>query len=185
VQQNSGVKKDLHAVTCTDWETCWAVGENVIVFTKDAGKTWEIRGGVGAEIVDFVNDNNGWIVKDEVLSRTNDGGVSWRVVADKTTNNGKYLGLFNSLKFVDSQNGWAGGDEKLGFSQDGGKSWRVTEIAGADIVGIVANDKRRALAVNRGDYNYCTEDGGRSWTECFPAEWNTNENKDPKVFKGR
>jgi photosystem II stability/assembly factor-like uncharacterized protein len=175
-QQNSGVTEILRAITCIEAKYCWIVGsDDVFLRTVDGGKNWQslqVLENASADVIDFVNPTHGWVADtaDDLLYRTTDGGKTWTKLVDGKMNNGAYDDLFSSIKFVNKKVGWAAGLDKAGYTDDGGKTWRVTEIGEGRLqyfVGIVSHNERSALAVNKGDWNYCTKDAGKSWKKCF------------------
>lgn len=176
-QQISNTTEDLDAITCIDNGHCWVLGrDGVFLRTADHGKNWQLLEGLeipSVDLIDFVNAKDGWVADraTDTLYRTRDGGSTWTKLVDGQMNKGVYDDLFDGIKFVNKRVGWAAGLDKVGRTDDGGKTWRVTKIGEEDdlqyFVGIVSPNERSALAVNKGEWNYCTEDAGKSWKKCF------------------
>lgn len=168
LQQPSGTTETLKAVTCTDTKNCWVLGNDQLLHTKNSGETWQTAAEIDGLALDFLDKKNGWVVADNFLYRTVDGGKSWkktRIEAD-----GNKTAFYNAINFIDKQTGWVSGYERVARTTDGGKTWKATKLEDANIVGIVAHDKKTILAVNQGEYNYCSNDAGKNWKKCFPYQ---------------
>lgn len=174
-QQISNSEEDLKAVTCVDSKDCWVLGRNeVFLKTVNAGNTWRQLNDKPGNDIEFIDSKIGWIVDDNLILRTNDGGRTWaESVIDKSAEKEKPFydnTYFSSIKFINKKVGWLAGNTKIAHTDDGGKTWNVIEIDDEDspnFVGIVSISEKVALAVNKGTYNYCTEDAGRTWSKCF------------------
>jgi len=171
VQQQSGTEDTLKAITCLDSKNCWILGDNVFLRTRDAGEKWSELEEVNADQLDFVNLNDGWASDYHHLYRTRDSGTTWTKLNEEEKANNDAADLFQSIEFINKKIGWAAGEGKVGYTSDGGKSWKITKIEDSNFVGIASADKKKATAVNRGRYNYCTSDMGKTWDQCGIAEW--------------
>lgn len=170
-RQESRTNANLRAITCVDSRSCWAVGiERTLLRTNNSGDTWEHLNNVGGDVVDFVSTSTGWVADGDNLFQTRDGGKSWKILVNDGGADYIYAGLFVHIKFINESVGWAAGDEKLGYTTDGGKTWSLTKISDGDFVAVVASDGDNALAVNRGEFNYCTTNAGKKWERCFPKK---------------
>ena len=129
----------LRGLYAIDENTIWVSGSGgTVLCSVDGGETWQVNKIPGAEENDF-RSIHAWDDKRAIVFgvagpdfgyRTNDGGESWDVVYQDTTQ-----GLFfNSLKFADEKNGLAVSDPINGKlfvlrTEDGGKNWeRATEL---------------------------------------------------------
>ncbi len=183
-KQDSGTTEDLTDIVCVDTDNCWVIGgqwvisEGILISTKDGGKTWEKLDDISGRMIEFISLRHGWIVDSNLIYRTVDGGKSWsKTIIDPVVDkNGDFLkedwGSVNytTLKFLTTEVGWVAGSNRVARTEDGGKTWKVSEVDSylkASIVGIVAYGEKKALAVNRGEWNYCTEDSGKTWNKCF------------------
>jgi len=174
-RQISDTEEDLKRVSCIDARHCWILGRNeVFLATNNGGKTWKQLEDISGNDIEFIDSKNGWIVDDNLILLTNDGGKSWvkstiEVAVEK--NEPSYNAThFSSIKFINKKVGWVAGNSKIARTMDGGKTWNVTKIDDEDypnFVGIVSKSESTALAVNKGKYNYCTEDAGKTWNKCF------------------
>lgn len=178
-QQSSveGEEETLNAITCVDDQRCWAVGQESVLQTTDAGRHWRRLTNISAETslfqaVSFVDAQTGWIAahENEVL-HTSDGGASWQV--QKVGTDDDALDFLEDVKFVNRQTGYVTGWGGVARTTDGGTTWqtvlRESETEGnGHFIGLVVRDGgRKVWAV--GDErtpNYCSEDSGRSWKPC-------------------
>lgn len=189
IKQKSGSKEVLDDIVCVNERSCWILGgerifrEGFVLHTKNGGSSWQRIAKISGRMIEFVDEKHGWIVNSNLVYRTTDGGRKWkRVRIDPEANDeGDYYvdgqrdrtreGLhFTTLRFMNDKVGWAAGSNKIARTDNGGRTWRITElddILKANIAGVVAHDEKTALAVNKGEWNYCTEDAGKTWTKCF------------------
>jgi photosystem II stability/assembly factor-like uncharacterized protein len=96
--------------------------------TEDGGESWRFFVGPGdADVVGatdlFFTDENTGIVRttDGKLSRTTDGGATWRGLLAST-------GTYGSLSFADPEVGWFLEEFKLSYTTDAGNRWNSREI---------------------------------------------------------
>lgn len=165
-QQNSNTKETLKDITCVDEKKCWILGENTaLLLTKDGGKNWKKLNNVSGEAIEFVNAKIGWVVAHDSVFLTKNGGRSWTEVRISTQQ--KDGGYFKTVKFSNEKIGYIGGYERLASTNDGGKTWKVTEFPLKNFVGLVVHNSNSVLAVSTGEYNYCSDDLGKTWRKCF------------------
>ena len=88
-----------------------------ILRTGDGGKSWKLEKIRGApRSLFFLDERTGWMVKDDGLWKTEDGGAAFRRVL-------KHDGLLR-LHFADAARGWAAGAKKAVLeTSDGGRNW--------------------------------------------------------------
>ncbi|MEL6971011.1 MAG: YCF48-related protein [Bacteroidota bacterium] len=110
--QTSPTTEDLLDVSCTDVNTCWAVGWNSIIGTIDGGTTWSSLSFPPTPplslfySVAFTDSNTGWVVGFQgSILHTTDGGANWEIQTSGTSEN--LFGVF----FTDANTGWAVGEE--------------------------------------------------------------------------
>jgi len=89
------------------------------------------------------------------ISRTDDGGASWRTVFDAKNKNDFVFGGVQAVSDVDV---WATGLSGTFFSADGGETWEKKGYAGT---GLQFLDAKRGWV--EGDKLWHTGDGGRTW----------------------
>ena len=95
----------------------------LICKTTDGGTSWVRQTISSWEIphsVFFINADTGWVIgDDEMIYRTNDGGVHW----NEQHHGDAPSAALNSVWFVDKNNGWAVGEGIILKTSDGGKNW--------------------------------------------------------------
>jgi photosystem II stability/assembly factor-like uncharacterized protein len=110
-------------------------------FTSDGGQSWTYQplntkpSNVRNEAsgITFVNDQEGWLLKDGLLSHTLDRGATWQQLAvDPVLAEAlKAYPYVGKIEFTDSKIGWLlvknedGSQSRLLQTTDGGKSWKV------------------------------------------------------------
>lgn len=113
--------------------------------------------------------------------RTKDGGVTWQsnqVPLSCEPKCDKWGTPLLSVQFVSEQLGWVASRDQIARTTDGGETWKVAriddEIGVASIVGLVSHDGKKVWAVREGNYNYFSEDAGRTW-----RKWMTTQAPSP------
>ena len=198
----------LSGVSFADPNDGWVVGYDkgqgagVILHTSDGGGSWapeasKLGSVLGA--VQFVGDQNGWVLADDptigdaptgdALERTTDGGKKW---IPEWVDDGATLAAVDFL--ADGTTGWVAGDSlsaedepspAIYGSTDGGQTWQketLPALSGSEgqITGLQFTDASTGWAVGTGDsfaaggfkeYNYLlhTTDGGQTWTQAPAA----------------
>lgn len=91
--------------------------------TEDGGDSWRFFMGpgdpavVGATDLFFTDENTGFVrTSDGKLSRTTDGGATWRGLLAS-------VGSYGTLNFADPEVGWALEEYKLSYTMDAGTRW--------------------------------------------------------------
>ena len=184
---------ELLAVEMLNHNVGWAIGSgrpHTILFrTDDGGKTWERQttfDGDRSRLHDigFADANNGWIVGDDRILRTTDGGESWSPVdvGPKATppDATKLLVLGPEAIVV----GGRSQNRQIMLTVDGGATWELVGIvknggggAGSEnsITGLALAEPSTIFATT-GSHPYSkgriyrSEDGGHSWEKVAEAE---------------
>jgi len=95
--------------------------------TVNGGKNWElqpmictcINGYKVPHSISFVDENHGWILHEDTLHHTVDGGATWtRVEA--------FTGTFSDIYFLTEKKGIACYNKQLFFTEDAGATWEIT-----------------------------------------------------------
>lgn len=158
----------------------WAVNHQGQVFITDSGgiswtKISELQDFIGANQIEFVNQNDGWIMESLAISRTTDGGITWRPTLSTSTPG--VLGQPSSFFAIDANTLVSSGNAgQVYLTRDGGETWKLqTPLAGnvtfSDVwfkdpkhgwltgyAVLVAGKSLRGLLFE-------TTDGGESWQE--------------------
>ena len=122
--QNTGAYGYLNKCAFTDSLTGWVVGQHgIIEHTTDGGQNWELQYYDDDKMfnsVNFINDNEGWVVGWSNIMHTTDGGQNWEFQTDPPTM-GDYLDVF----FLDENHGCVVGYYRIILrTTDGGQTWQ-------------------------------------------------------------
>src|SRR4030095_1192115 len=123
LQQNTGVSKRLEGIDAVDANLLWCVGWwNTILMSSDGGNNWlVIRDGPTSPPTFlktyFLNANTGWMLKNNYILRTTNGGNTF----DSTNT---VFTFIRDVYFKDALTGVLCGDGSLIMkSTDGGVTW--------------------------------------------------------------
>lgn len=91
--------------------------------SNDGGQHWTFTSVKDVPVsLFFRDDNHGWMVTDDAIWHTDDGGRAWKKLSN--------LAAIERVYFLSAERGWAVGDQKKVYeTSDGGKTW--TELAAA------------------------------------------------------
>jgi len=127
-QQSSGVFKALWGIEAVDSNIIWCVGQwNTILKTTDGGNNWIVMRDGPTSTPNFykaffLNANTGWMLKNNYILRTTNGGISF----DST--NTVYTFLWD-IFFKDASTGvLCGNGSRILKSTDGGAIWNEIVI---------------------------------------------------------
>lgn len=158
----------------TLWDICrvnddilWSVGKRgIIIRSTDGGDTWENRSKPEFNELDFRGSyfedaNHGWVVGDEKVLFTSDGGAGW-------TEQAQVLGVgLYGVDFVDSFRGWTVGDNgAILHTTDRGINWNPqmsgtsTRLRCVDFV-----DSLNGWATGDDGWAIYTTNGGIVWNQ--------------------
>jgi photosystem II stability/assembly factor-like uncharacterized protein len=171
-----GLRPEFLSIRFSGKKRGWIVGsvsnqdeevvDSLVLQTLDGGETWT-RASVPSNKmelyhVDFVNDENGWIVGDGgLIIRTQDGGLTWSV-----QNSGTKVSLFN-VDFRDKSDGIIVGSEgTILRTENGGQTWeKITTVATKSLLRVNFNDDKRGWVVGIGGMILRTDDKGKTWVK--------------------
>jgi photosystem II stability/assembly factor-like uncharacterized protein len=169
-----GGQPELYSVRFTSKKRGWAVGsvsrrdqviDSLLVQTDDGGLTWERqRVPTRSELIhlDFVNDDNGWIVgAGGTILHTSDGGRSW-ITQQSTVNGALY-----HVDFRNNRTGWAVGERGIIIrTTDGGVTWMTANSpVRVTLLSVAFVDDDEGWIVGRGGIILRSGDGGRTWLQ--------------------
>ncbi len=121
---DANLTKDLYSVYFITDSLGYVAGDNIVMRTRDGGKTWETVMATTDYYTDiyFKDADHGWVAGAYgTILRTVDGGQNWKLA----TVPGNTLNWLNAIHFLDYQTGFAVGDNSIILkSTDGGLTWR-------------------------------------------------------------
>lgn len=172
-KEYKGLIPEFLSVRFTNKKRGWVVGslsnqknevvDSLILQTVDGGENWSrLITSYKEELfhLDFVDDDEGWIVGDRgLILYTNDGGISWLRQPTGTS-----VSLYN-VDFRDSKNGIAVGSGGMILrTETGGLSWeRIRTPVTKSLMRVNFLDDKSALIVGAGGTILRTDDKGRTW----------------------
>jgi photosystem II stability/assembly factor-like uncharacterized protein len=75
--------------------------------------------------VQFIDEDNGWVLSDYDLYKTCDGGNSWSSILHNTSN---HLGYFQDYYFLNQSTGWVTVPNGIAKTTNGGDNWAILNI---------------------------------------------------------
>jgi photosystem II stability/assembly factor-like uncharacterized protein len=73
----------------------------------------------------FIDEEQGWLVQGRKLWRTTNGGRSWKVVFTSNVRIGGRDGSISNFQFINAHTGWLISTYKMYKTEDGGNTWNV------------------------------------------------------------
>lgn len=166
-EQTVQTSQHLLALSLSDVNNGWAVGENGCIMRTEDGSLWfpEMWAGWTLYSVEFLDPRKGWAVGySGLLITTDDGGANWLH---------QYCGVntcsqLRDVDFVDTQRGWTGGDG-IYRTTDGGAYWAHLPGLSASLWATSFVDENDGWITGHSvqpfqSYVYHTPDGGGSWS---------------------
>jgi photosystem II stability/assembly factor-like uncharacterized protein len=156
----------LRDICRVDDETLWSVGKRgIIIRSTDGGNTWKNKSKPEFSESDFKgsffeNASLGWVVGDERILFTSDGGVNW---IEQTQQAGIEL---YGVDFVDVLRGWTVGENgTILHTTNGGSSW-IPQFSGTStrLLSVDFVDLLNGWAVGDDGWAIYTTTGGLIWT---------------------
>lgn len=115
----------------------------------------------------FLNQSTGWVVGNNLILKTVDGGENW-IEQSPAVSNTRYYDVY----FLDENNGWAVGKSVTGtsgrihYTNDGGENWNVYFVGGSPLpwwsIDFAGNSN--GVAVGQEGQILYTSDGGANWS---------------------
>jgi len=153
-----------------------------LLATQDAGKTWSAVGPEWLHVSGynscFATPKTGWVLHDDNLWRSEDGGNSWQPTgaANALTDEERVHSDLRLPSFQTEQFGWVlTGWNKILRSEDGGLSWKRLEgFRGERVRQLVVVDPSNAWVLSANSTHESrilrTTDGGRTWKESVQTQ---------------
>jgi photosystem II stability/assembly factor-like uncharacterized protein len=148
-----------------------------LLATRDAGKTWSAAGPewlvVSRSNSCFTSPKSGWVLYDDNLWRSEDGGMTWQPTGaanalsdDELVHTRLQHPCFQTEQFGWVLTGWG----KILRTEDGGLSWKSLDgFRNGRVRQLIVADPGHAWVLvehdERGSQILRTTDGGRSWKE--------------------
>ena len=165
IQQPFG-SRPFDAVQFVDAERGWVVGVDMIAYTQNGGKKWEVQffdDKYTLLDVYFIDPKEGWVVgikgRGGVILHTIDAGKNWKIQLNVEKS---YL---RSVDFIDDLEGWVvGSDGLILHTTDAGKTWTPQNSGTAEqLVGVDFIDEQHGWVVGDAGTILHTDDGGITW----------------------
>ena len=151
---------DFHAVTFSDPENVFVVGEGYILHSGDGGDSWAPLLGVNRPLRDvrFRGPSLGLAVGDGgLILRTTDGGQSWSEVENNLAVDLRTVALCDGGMAI------AAGFNGVLRSLDGGATWSLADAGDFNFLASAASGNRAWLVGGEHGIVRATTDGGLSW----------------------
>jgi photosystem II stability/assembly factor-like uncharacterized protein len=165
---------ELYSLRFANKKNGWIVGSvnkkdavvgSLVLHTRDGGTLWRrVRIPTNVELihVDFVDEDNGWIVgANGTILATTDGGENWRFQSSGTTST-----LFH-IDFKNKNLGWAvGGKGLILRTEDGGATWnKISSGVDKTLLSVEFINERNGWAIGHGGTILRSDDGGATWIQ--------------------
>lgn len=152
----------LNEVDLKDNNEVFAVGDyGIIIQSADNGKTWQlVNSGTKQPLheIQFVSDAAGYILGQDIMLKTENGGTSWFPVSAYPAKKMQFIS--DSVGFI------ADYDGNVYKTNNGGRQWIQIRKGYSDYVySMFFLNEQKGFIVGRYNYLSMTKDGGKTWTE--------------------
>lgn len=142
----------------------YSLGQSTLLYTSDGGNNLAPQlsnlGPWWLAKIHFTDQNNGWVIAENGVIRTTDGGRTWNVFSSKMN-----LEL-RDAHFIDHLKGWAVGKSGAIFrTENGGETWAALVPLNKyqDLNAVFFIDAKVGWAIGA-DILLTTVNGGNTWT---------------------
>jgi photosystem II stability/assembly factor-like uncharacterized protein len=112
----------------------------------------------------FFNQNEGVVIKGNLILKTRNGGSTWDIKYDQAEN-------ITKMQFTSKTVGYAAGGRSYDFNSrgeihkttDGGDSWQQIHLTDSNISAFYFLNSERGFYINYNDELFRTVDGGKTW----------------------
>jgi len=149
----------------------WALGiqrietdvyDSHIYATSDGGNSWEIQyslTGIGLRGICFTDIDKGWVVGENIILHTNNGGIYWEQQESEIYD-------LSDIYFTDTTHGWAVGGNEIIYTINGGVTWeKQTNVSGRNLNDIYFTDHNHGWIVGELGTILRTDNGGATGFE--------------------
>ncbi|MEJ7611338.1 MAG: hypothetical protein WKF88_09195 [Ferruginibacter sp.] len=148
--------------------TCYLSSSRYVWKSLDGGNSFDtvftfIPGSAAVSLY-FLNDNSGWILRNEGLYKTTDGGYSWITLVNQQLNHGV-------VYFADANNGFYSSNAnnifQINRTTNGGTNWQSvfqSTSSGGEPAGDIHFVSNTTGYFSFGNRVYKTTNGGSTWT---------------------
>ena len=152
----------LTDVFFVDSTIAYAVGKSIWK-TTDGGDNWtklyDFTASAGYSSLFFTNQQTGWVIKQEGLYKTVNGGIDWQRVNTDTIN----LTPGGAIFFLNSETGYISNQYSIEKTVDGGVSWNKVFICTSGTYHDIHFVSETVGYITDGQYLFKTTDGGNTW----------------------
>ena len=159
-------------ISVLEHKTGFVFAQKKLWRTTDAGQSWQKvsdfdppdpdLGLTSLNMLQFVDEQHGWLVDVFGVWRTEDGGVRWQRVF--TTSSSKEVDELRQVSFRGSEQAVVAARQGVYLTVDGGRNWKVTNRSN-DFFAVYALDERTSWAW--GAWLERTDDGGNTWRKLY------------------
>lgn len=140
--------------------------DSKIYKTTDGGLNWNLLTSTSKAygVIQFINENTGWVISDFALYKTTDGGIHWTPIL---YNFALQMGYFQTYFFLNAQTGWVTIPGGVSKSTDGGCTWSSYTIPIQTPYALKFFDKNVGWCAGKNGVNGVvarTLNGGVNWT---------------------
>jgi photosystem II stability/assembly factor-like uncharacterized protein len=164
IQKPSGsndILTDIHFPTAS---VGYVVGSGgTILKSDDLGETWNtiyLNQSYSFESVYFINEDIGFVVGQNIMLKTSDGGNSWNIINLPI----QAQAIYTDIKFIDNLVGFCSADGKILKTIDGGETWVVKNSINRAVGKIFFHDLTNGYVLSSPSKLLKTDDAGETWS---------------------
>jgi photosystem II stability/assembly factor-like uncharacterized protein len=164
----------LSDVFFIDSSIAYAVGKSVWK-TLDAGDNWiklyDFPPTTGWNSLSFINEQTGWISKQDGVYKTINGGTEWQRLSTDTIS----LDQGGAIFFLNSDTGYFSNNASIEKTVDGGVTWNKVFVFSTSFYHDIHFVSAKVGYITDGLHIFKTTDGGNSWTKIVALASSSNE----------